>query len=255
MLVADIGNTDSVFGIFDGKVLQHTLRLRSNAPEGEVFYSYHLRNFFLEKNIEAKLIKQSIFSSVVPQMNEVIEHVLSSLTDNSISVKPGMHSLVKVAIEKQNELGADIYCNAVAAFREFKQACIVVDFGTALTVTGIDSHGTIKGVAIAPGIGTALRSLFTNTAQLPEVPLEFPSSAMGRNTVTAIQSGILYGYEGMVKNLLAKFKEELNTDSKVAATGGLSSVLHTIHNELNLVDTNLTLNGLRIIGEEVFRKS
>jgi type III pantothenate kinase len=160
-----------------------------------------------------------------------------------------MHPAVKVNIENQNELGTDIYCNCVAAYLEFQMACVVVDFGTALTFTGIDDFGEIQGVAIAPGLKTAIKSLFTNTAQLPEVPLELPVSALGKNTVTAIQSGILYGYEGMVKNMTAKFKAELGEYAKVYVTGGLSSIIPGVKEFTTKTDMDLTLRGLLEIGK------
>ncbi|SOE22341.1 type III pantothenate kinase [Spirosomataceae bacterium TFI 002] len=251
MLIADIGNTDSVFGVIEKGVLTHTHRLRSNSPEGAVFYEYELRKFFLEKGFGPQTLQKAVFSSVVPQMNQTISDVMSNITSSqAIQVKPGIYSKVKVDITKQDELGSDIYCNSVATYNHFGKKCIVVDFGTALTFTGISDNGTILGVAIAPGIGTALKSLFSNTAQLPEVPLEFPEKAMGTDTVMSIQSGILYGYEGMVKNILQKFRMELGEDAKIAATGGLSGILHTLEGVFDLVDVNLTLEGLKIIGED-----
>jgi type III pantothenate kinase len=253
MLIADIGNTDSVFGVIEKGKIIYTHRLRSNSPEGEVFYEYELRKFFLEKGISSQHLRKAVFSSVVPHMNETIANVMSNITSSKATrVKPGIYSKVKVNIINQEELGADIYCNSVAAYSHFKQKCIVVDFGTALTFTGISDNGTILGVAIAPGIGTALKSLFSNTAQLPEVPLEFPEKAMGIDTVMSIQSGILYGYEGMVKNIIQKFQLELGHNAKIAATGGLSSILHTLDGVFDLIDIDLTLEGLKIIGEEIY---
>ena len=133
----------------------------------------------------------------------------------------------------------------------YQQNCVVVDFGTALTFTTVSAQGQILGVAILPGLATAVRALFTNTAQLPEVPLKLPQSAIGKNTTEAIQAGILLGYEGLVKSLIQRIRAELGGECIAVATGGLSSIIETLQDEFIEIDTQLTLDGLRVIGERL----
>jgi type III pantothenate kinase len=149
------------------------------------------------------------------------------------------------------EIGSDLVANAAAAHFKYKKACIVVDFGTALTFTTISSTGKILGVSIAPGLKTAIRSLSQNTAKLFDVPLVMPTSALGKNTVTAIQSGILIGYEGLVRNMVLKIREEVQEECHAIATGGLSSIISPLHDFFHAVEPNLTLDGLRMIGEKI----
>ena len=149
------------------------------------------------------------------------------------------------------EIGADLVANAVAAYHYFKQKCVVVDFGTALTFTSILDDGQLAGVAIAPGLKTAISALFSKTAQLPEVPLELPQTPVGKNTIHAIQSGILNGYVGLVKHMLMAIRTEVGEHYIAVATGGLSSILHPLRKEFVDIDVELTMNGLKIIGESV----
>ena len=140
-------------------------------------------------------------------------------------------------------------CNAAYAYYTYKRTCVIVDFGTALTFTVITGEGKIVGVSIAPGLKTAVKALFSNTAQLPEVPLVMPDSAIGKNTVHAIQAGILWGYVGMVREMIYQIKKEIGQDCMVLATGGLSSILTPLQDDFDEVDKALTLNGLKIIAE------
>ena len=171
--------------------------------------------------------------------------------DEIIVVGPDIYPDLNIAIDHPHEIGADLIANAVAAMSRYDQHCIVVDFGTALTFTTISKNREVLGVAILPGLVTAVKALFANTAQLPEVPLELPKSAIGKNTVHAIQAGILLGYEGLVKGLLQRIKSELDGECIAIATGGLSSIIDTLQDEFVEIDRNLTLDGLRIIGERV----
>ena len=156
------------------------------------------------------------------------------------------------------EIGTDLICDAMGAWNIYHCANIVVDFGTAVTMTATDSSGTIQGVAIAPGLGTAMRSLFNNTAQLPQVPLEAPSSSLGTSTVESIQAGIVLGYKGLVEYLVSEMKKDLfqltgdeTENIKVVATGGLSGVISPITRAFNDVDDNLTLKGLKVIADRL----
>lgn len=251
LLAIDIGNTDAVFGFYEGDVLRTTFRIRaSKTKQNSTYYAYQLGSFLLENNWQAVRFERVVISSVVPELTDVfVEMGRSMCPKPPIIVDVTQYSKLKVAIDNPKELGTDLFANAVAAFERFKANCIVVDFGTALTFTVVSKRAKVLGVAIAPGLQTAMNSLFAKTAQLPEVPLTLPLTAIGTNSVHAIQSGILFGYEGLVRSMLHRIKHEIGSECNVIATGGLSSVIETLRDEFDDIDRNLTLNGIRIIGE------
>ncbi|UBM58512.1 type III pantothenate kinase [Marinilongibacter aquaticus] len=253
MLVADIGNSDIVFGFFDQGKLLHEFRIPSKKDEGSLFFEYRLSNFILEHDIAQNLYSRAVCSSVVPELTPIVLSILEGLSEGKTHlVKVDSFPEVKVEIDRADELGTDLFCNAVAAYHEHRAACLIVDFGTALTMTAVNSQGQILGVSISPGLKTAVHSLFSKTAQLPEVPLEPPASVIGKNTVQAIQAGILIGYEGLVSHLIAQFKNEIDEPLKVFATGGLSRALKYETPLFDTIDRHLTLKGLYTIGEYQF---
>jgi type III pantothenate kinase len=227
LLAIDIGNTDTVFGISRG-------------------YELH----FLEHNVALDAIEKVVLSSVVPDLTPKLTIVLTDMFKKSpVIVRHDVHPEVRVNIERQDEIGSDLVANAVAAYLKYRRNVVIVDFGTALTFTTINSDGEILGVAIAPGLKTAVKALFKNTAQLPEVPLSMPDSALGKNTTHAIQAGILIGYENLVRGMITRIRRELEGDCIAVATGGLSSIIETLNGEFVEINRNLTLDGLRLIGE------
>ena len=252
LLAVDVGNTDTVFGLYQAGSWNYIWRMRSLVQEGEGHYESRLRLHFLEAGLWFGDVETVVVSSVVPALTSTIQRMLKSLFgDQVITVGPEIYPELAIGIQHPHEIGADLIANAVAATARYKQHVIVVDFGTALTFTTISSERKILGVAILPGLVTAVKALFVNTAQLPEVPLELPTTAIGRNTTEAIQAGILLGYEGLVKSLLARIRTELDGECVAIATGGLSSIIETLKDEFVEIDRKLTLDGLRIIGERV----
>ena len=249
-LVIDIGNSDIVFGIGQNEEWTHIFRTRSLPDEPPFYYEKQLRLHFLESNLGIHEIDMLVLSSVVPHLTDTITTMLTELFSKMpITVSPIVFPELTVAIDQVNEIGADLFANAVAAFTKYQRNVVVVDFGTALTFTTVSKEGTILGVAITPGLKTAVKSLFSNTAQLPEVPLVVPKSVFGKNTVHAIQSGILLGYESLVRGMINRIRLELDGDCVAVATGGLSSIIDTLQGEFIDINRNLTLDGLRIIGE------
>lgn len=250
LLAIDAGNTDTVFGLFDGETLLHTWRARSLSDQAATYYESFLQLQFLEASHSTQVVEQLVLSSVVPALTPILEaaclHVFGRVP---IRVGPESYPPLRVQIDYPAEIGSDLFANAVAAYTRYQRNCVVVDFGTALTLTTVSQKGELLGVAIAPGLKTAVKALFANTAQLPEVPLSLPASAIGRNTVHSIQAGILLGYEGLVKSLIHRIRVELNGDCIAVATGGLSSIIDTLQGEFVEIDRQLTLDGLRIIGE------
>lgn len=251
LLAIDVGNTDAVFGFFEEDRLLKTFRVRAPKEEQNiVYYDYRFRNFLLENDWQGLMFERVVISSVVPVLTELFIEISRSIcVVPAVLISVEKYPKVKVSIDNPSELGTDLFANAVAAFSKYQTSCIVVDFGTALTFTVVSEKAEVLGVAIVPGLKTAMNSLFSKTAQLPEVPLKLPKTTIGTNSIHSIQSGILFGYEGLVKNMLRRIKAEVGSECRVIATGGLSSVIETLHDEFDEVDRNLTLNGIRIIGE------
>jgi len=249
-VVIDIGNTNIVVGIYKNKEWL-TGRIETYPKRLPAFYESRIMDLFAKAHVSPKKVNQVVLSSVVPTLIPVFEILILSFFDKKpVVVGTQTFPKLKLQIDRPEEIGTDLVANAVAASEQFGNNCIIVDFGTALTFTVVRKRH-ILGVSIAPGIKTAINALATGTAQLPEVPLDIPQSAIGKNTIHAIQAGILYGYTGMVKHLLKVIREEIKEDFTVIATGGLSKVLHTLKDEFDYIDPHLTLDGLRIIGEYV----
>lgn len=251
-LVVDIGNSNVVVGLYRADRWEHVWRfltqMESDAP---LYYEMGLRERFLESGIHYSEVQGTVLSSVVPPLTGIWENLLQELIGQSPTVLgPAVYAQLELFIERPTEIRADLVANAYAAFQR-RQDTIIVDFGTALTFTTVRGDGTILGVSIAPGLQTAIRALFQKTAQLPEVPLALPESAVGKDTVHAIQSGVLIGYVGLVKHMVATIRQELGGHYAVVATGGLSSILHPLEGLFQEINPQLTLEGLRLIGEKV----
>ncbi|WP_439582496.1 type III pantothenate kinase [Dyadobacter bucti] len=255
LLAVDVGNTDTVFGLYESGEWEHLWRMRSLPQESEAHYESRLRLHFLEAGLWFGDVETVVMSSVVPALSPIIQRVLRSLFgEDIVVVGPDSYPELEIAIDHPHEIGADLIANAVAVMNRYHENCVIVDFGTALTFTTVSREGKILGVAILPGLLTAVKALFANTAQLPEVPLVLPSTAIGRNTTQSIQAGILLGYEGLVKSLLQRIRTELGGECIAVATGGLASIIETLQDEFVEIDMQLTLDGLRIIGESVRAK-
>ncbi len=251
-LAIDAGNSNVVFALFDQKSGKWTnqFRLETKTPKLISQLSKKVPLYFLEHGIHPSQIVKIGFSSVVPEINTIIEQFcLNYFGLAPYIISPKSYSKLPVKALRPNEIGSDLMCNVMAAFTRIAGPVIVVDFGTALTFTVVDSTGEIMGVNIVPGLKTAIRALFSNTSKLPEVELKLPESALGKNTVHAIQAGVLYGYTGLVKGMIETIKQETNLNFTVVATGGLSSILTNLEKTFDVVDRNLTLEGLRLITE------
>ncbi len=251
-LAIDAGNSNVVFALYDQKAGKWTnqFRLETHAPRLISQLGKKVPLYFLEHGIQASDISQIGFSSVVPEINAIIEQFCRSyfgLSAYLITAKS--YSQLPVKSLRPNEIGSDLMCNVMAAFSKFTSPVIVVDFGTALTFTAVDAGGKILGVNIVPGLRTAVKALVANTSKLPEVELRFPTSALGQNTIHAIQAGVLYGYTGLVKGMIETIETEANLKFKVLATGGLAAILTTLEKVFDEIDPNLTLEGLRLITE------
>jgi type III pantothenate kinase len=254
LLAVDLGNTDIVFGVWKDEKWTNIFRMASHTHEPSHYFETQLRLHFLEANLTLDATQTVVLSSVVPTLTPVLYTMLTDLFQlKPIVVTPHIYPEVSINIDNADEIGSDLVANAVAAFVKYQRNVVIVDFGTALTFTTVSAQGEIMGVAIAPGLKTAVKALFSNTAQLPEVPLKLPQSAIGKNTTHAIQAGILLGYESLVKGMISRIRHELEGDCIALATGGLSSIIATLQGEFVEINRELTLDGLRIIGERLHK--
>jgi type III pantothenate kinase len=251
-LAIDAGNSNVVFALFDPKSGKWTnqFRLETKAPKLISQLSKKVPLYFLEHDIQISEIDCIGFSSVVPEINGIIMQFCENFFGKApYLIQPESFSVLPVTSLRPNEIGSDLMCNVMAAFSRVKGPVIIVDFGTALTFTVVNQSGEIMGVNIVPGLQTAIKSLFVNTSKLPEVELKLPESALGKDTIHAIQAGVLYGYTGLVKGMLETIQSETGIRFTVIATGGLSSILTNLKEVFDEVDRNLTLEGLRLITE------
>jgi len=248
VLSIDIGNTNIVFGVSDQNSWIKIWRIQTDWSKTADEYEVIFRTLFASSEISKSEINKTILSSVVPGLirpfNEMLLHMLGH---SPVLVEPSIYSKLPVDVLNPFEIGADIVADATAAFVRYGGPCMVIDFGTALTFTTISKEGKILGVAIAPGLLTALKSLKGNTAQLPDVQLVEPPSVLGGNTIHAIQSGVVFGFAGLVDSIVNRTEAELGGKLTVVATGGLSFILQNVSSKIQIIDENLTLDGLNYI--------
>jgi type III pantothenate kinase len=248
LLAVDVGNTNVVVGVFKDEQLLAKWNLFTDIYKTADEYTVLLRNLLTDKNIAMDDINGAIVSCVAPQLLYIFEGLCRrSFGFNPLIVGAGIRTGVKLNYDNPREVGADRVVNAVAAHHLYKQQLIIIDFGTATSLEVVSAEGDFLGGAVAPGIGISAEALFKQTAMLPRVELHSPGQAIGKNTVAAMQSGLIYGYVGLIEGLVERMKLELDGDVKVIATGGLAS---TIARETNVIDDvvpELTLIGLRII--------
>ena len=250
MVVFDVGNTDTVVGFFREDQLHEKFRVRSLKSENSVFFEYRILNFMLENSIDKKYLRKAVISSVVPQLTPFFQNFCRKFLGlEPVIVQPALSTLLKISIDSPEELGSDLFLNALACFRKYGDNCVVVDFGTALTFTVVSGSGEIKGVCIVPGLKTAVKSLSSETSLLPKVLLQKPASVIGTNTIHSIQSGIYYGYESLIRGVVAGIQREIGEPVKVIATGGLSTVITELEDFFFAIDPDLTLKGMYYYGQ------
>ena len=251
-LMIDIGNTNIVFGVTNENDWEKIWRIQTDRFKTADEYEVIFRMLFASSSINGSEISRTVLSSVVPSLIIPFREMLSHLLECSVLlIEPSIYIKLPVTIIDPYEIGTDIVANATAAFIGYGGPSMVIDFGTALTFTTISKTGEILGVAISPGLLTALKSLTGNAAQLHDVPLNIPPSVMGKNTVQAIQSGIVFGFEGLVDSMISRTEDELGEKLTVIATGGLSFVLKNVSSRIEIIDENLTLDGLKYIAKYV----
>ncbi|MBP2628282.1 MAG: putative transcriptional acitvator, Baf family [Firmicutes bacterium] len=252
LLVFDIGNTNIVLGAYDGKELLQHWRISTDRLKTGDEYGMLINNLFSYGKLSIKDIEAVIISSVVPPLVvPLVKMCQRYFNVEPLVVGPGIKTGIFIKYENPREVGADRIVNAVAAHHKYgsRGPLIIVDFGTATTFCVIAENGDYLGGAIAPGIGISTEALFQRAAKLPRIELVKPKSVICRNTVTSMQSGIIYGFVGQVDGIVARMKEEIGRDAFVVATGGLANLIAAESSSINAVEHFLTLEGLQIIYE------
>ncbi len=253
LLVIDVGNTNIVFGVYDGKKLIYDRRIATDKEKTSDEYGLLFDQFFKYDGIKREEIEDIIISSVVP----TLMHTLPSMAQRyfnkvPIVIGPGVKTGMNIKYDNPREVGADRIVNAVGAYEKYGGPVIIVDFGTANTFCYVNKEGEYLGGVITPGINISAEALFLRTAKLPKVEITKPEKIIGKNTITSIQSGLINGFAGMVDYIIDKMIEEMNQSIEnvmVVATGGFANLISSETKNIKVVDKYLTLEGLRIIYE------
>lgn len=250
ILVIDVGNTNIVLGVYRGKELLHHWRLSTNRSATADEYGISIHNLFHYAGIKTDQIKGVIISSVVPPLMRTLEQLcLKYVRKAPLIVGPGVKTGLNIRYENPREVGADRIVNSVAGIEKYGAPLIIVDFGTATTFDYIDASGNYLGGAIVPGIGISTEALYQRAAKLPRIELVRPKSVIGRNPVTSMQAGIIFGYAGQVDGIVSRIRSEFGVRPRVVATGGLADLIAAESETIEEVDHLLTLEGLRLIYE------
>jgi type III pantothenate kinase len=249
LLAIDIGNSNIVIGVHDGQGWPHHWRVQTVRQRMPDEYAVLLRDFLGEAGLTLRDIDQTVLSSVVPQLTRGMADMLAAQTGHApVLVSAKLDTGIQIVTDQPERVGSDLIANAVAGYARARGNCIVIDFGTATTLTAVAEPGEMRGVAIAAGLTTTADALVGRTAQLPQIELVPPPSAIGRNTIHAMQAGLVLGHIAMVEGLVARIKRELG-GAHVIATGGLSTMLQPHTDCFDEVDPWLTLEGLRLIAD------
>jgi type III pantothenate kinase len=251
LLALDVGNTNITVGLYRGTEILEIWRLQTVHARTADEYGLMLRQLIAQAGHDAAAIDAVIAASVVPILTRTTQDLVKrAFGKEALIVGPGIKTGMPILYDTPKDVGADRIVNAVAAFKRYGTACIVVDFGTATTFDSITERGEYAGGAIAPGIQISMEALFSRAAKLPKVDIQRPRAVVGRNTVESMQSGIYFGYAGLVDGLVRRMRTEMKADPvRVIATGGLASLVAKDSETIEAVDDALTLEGLRLIYE------
>jgi type III pantothenate kinase len=250
LLAIDVGNTNTVLGAFDGTALRQQWRVETSRSRTCDEWGILIRQLFAAVGLDPGQVKSIAISSVVPPLVFALEQMAQRYFGvKPLFVGPGVKTGLPILCDDPREVGADRVVNAVAAFHRWKRGLIVVDFGTATTFDAVSPRGEYLGGAIAPGISISMEALFRHASKLPRVEFARPPHVVGKNTVASMQSGLVFGYVGLVDGICERMQAELPFPAQVVATGGLAPLLAGLSKAITEVDEHLTLDGLRLIHE------
>jgi type III pantothenate kinase len=250
LLALDIGNTAITIGVFDGEKIRARWSIATDVENLVDEYAILLLNLLHAENLSAGDVTEAVMGSVVPSLTPTFQEVCRRYFQvTPLVVDPGVRTGIRILYDSPRDVGADRVIDAVAAIKLYGPPLIVVDFGTATVFDAISREGDYVGGAIAPGIGISLEALFGRTAKLPRIELERPRTAIGKTTVNAMQSGVIFGYVGLVEGIITRMKAELEGEVKVIATGGYAPLIARETPMIQEVNVDLTLVGLRLIQE------
>ena len=250
LLAVDVGNTNITIGVFEGEQLRATWRMATSVSQMSDEYAALMLTLLRNQGLDTSDIKEIAFCGVVPPLQGIFEGLFQRYFHTSpLVVGPGIKTGVRIRMDNPREVGTDRIVNAAAAHHLYSGSVIVVDIGTATTFDVISKDGDYLGGAIATGIGTAAEALFTRAAALPRVELVRPRHAIGTSTIAAMQSGIIFGYVGLIEGLVARIQQELGEKATVVATGGYAELIAGETTVIDTINLDLTLIGLRLIYE------
>jgi type III pantothenate kinase len=248
ILVIDVGNTNIVLGVYQEDKLVYHWRINTNKKQTEDEYGLLVRGLFREEGLSPESIQGIIISSVVPPSMSALERMcVKYFNQNPMVIGPGIKTGLPITYENPREVGADRIVNAVGALEEYDPPLIIVDSGTATTFCYVDEQGNYQGGAIAPGMHISMEALYHYASKLPKIDFKRPQHVVGKNTVTAMQSGIVYGYIGLVDGMIKRMKAEAKKEPTIVATGGLAKVIADESEYIQHYDPFLTLKGLYTI--------
>jgi type III pantothenate kinase len=248
LLAVDVGNTNVTIALFDGELLVADWRVTSYRERTADEMAVELRQLFDLRGLDLGVVTGVVIASVVPTINPaLVEASRRYLHCEPVMVGPGVKTSVKVRYENPRDVGADRIANALAAYTKYGGPIVVIDFGTAVTYDAINADGDYLGGAIAPGVEISLDALVSHTAMLRRVEPVAPDSVIGRNTITSIQSGLVWGFVAQVEGMVKRMVDELGGKAKVIATGGQASLVAELTHVIEATDPLLTLEGLRLI--------
>ncbi len=252
LLVIDVGNTNTVIGVYKGDILKYDWRIRTIRDTTADEFNVLANSLFADKNLDQKKIKNTIISSVVPAAVPILNaYCKRYLKITPIWINPdSVKQLMPILYNNPNEVGPDRIVNAIAAYNQYKTSLIIIDFGTATTFDVISKKGEYLGGAIAPGVMISSEALFQKASRLPRVEIfQAPGKIIGKDTIESMQSGIIHGNAAMVDGMVERMVKEMDSTPKIIATGGLAPLIAAAAQTIEKIEQSLTLNGLKIIND------